>query len=123
MHFFAAEAAAGAGDDDRAELERFLFVVCLKGILSTGDGSAEHPYVICHQSDELDVLEALEKLSVRQTLVQQDNWTCDIIDCQDEKQVYFDVTAVTGMPVRRRQVATRRVARSRVREAVSRTPR
>src|SRR5687768_15970715 len=48
VHFFAAEAAAGAGDDDRAELERFLFVVCLKGILSTGDGSAEHPYVICH---------------------------------------------------------------------------
>ena len=123
VHFFAAEAATAAGDCERAELERFLFVVCLQGILATGDGSSERPYVVCHVTDELDILEALEKQAVRQTIAQLEDAVYDIVDCQDESQIHFDVTAVTGMPLRRRKAVTRRVARSRSRPAVSRTPR
>jgi hypothetical protein len=122
VHYFAAEAATARGDSERAELERFLFVVCLQGILATGDGSAQRPYVVCHLSDESDVLEALEKEPATQTLAQLDHAVCDVIDCHDDTQVWFDVTAITGMPVRQRTVRTRRVARSRARE-VSRTPR
>jgi hypothetical protein len=123
VHFYAAEAAAAAGDAERAELERFLFVVCLQGILATGDGSAERPYVICHQSDETDVLEALDKRSERRTLAQLEHAVYDVVDCEDESRIHFDVSVITGTPVRRRRVQTRRVAKSRVRPAVSRTPR
>lgn len=123
VHFYAAEAAAALGDVERAELERFLFVVCLQGILATGDGSAEHPYSICHQCDEADVLEALEKRSVRQTLAQLENAVYDVFDCEDDSRVHFDVTVVTGAPLRRRQLQPRRVAKSRARAAVSQIPR
>ncbi len=123
VHFFAAEAAVALSDLERAELERFLFVVCLQGILATGDGSEQRPYAICHASDENDVLEALEKQAERQTLVEVDGAACDVVECDDESQVWFDVTTVTGIPMRRRQAKTRRLARSRARPAVSRTPR
>lgn len=123
VHFYAAEAATALGDLERAELERFLFVVCLQGILATGDGSEDRPYTICHASDENDVLEALEKKAERQTLVQLEEDVCDVVDCDDESEIWFNVTTVTGVPMRRRQAKTRRLARSRVRPAVSRTPR
>jgi len=123
VHYYAAEAAAATGDEDRAELERFLFVVCLRGILATGDGSPERPYVICHQSDEADVLEAMEKQAARQTLAQLEHAVYEVVDCDDESRVHFDVTTIIGMPERRRRMQTRRVAKSRVRSAVSRTPR
>lgn len=123
VHYFAAEAAAATGDNDRAELERFLFVVCLQGILATGDGSESNPYLLCHASDENDVLEALEKRAERQTLAQTAGAVCEVVDCEDGSQLWFDVTTATGKPLRRRQARTRRVARSRVRRTVSRTPR
>ena len=122
VHYFAAEAATAVGDLERAELERFLFVVCLQGILATGDGTQQRPYAVCHLSDENDVLEALEKTPAGQTLAQLEDAVCDVIDCHDDSQVWFDVTAFCGMPERNRRLRTRRVSRSRPRE-VSRTPR
>lgn len=123
VHYFAAEAAAAMGDWDRAELERFMFVVCLKGLLATGDGSEERPYVVCHPSDEADVLDALEKRPACRTMAQLEHAVCNVVECEDETQLWFDVTTVTGIPVRRRQANPRRIARSRSREVVSRTPR
>jgi hypothetical protein len=123
VHFFAAEAATGRCDHERAELERFLFVVCLQGILATGDGTEEQPYSVCHSCDVNDVLEALEKQPYEKALVQTGSVVCDVVDCSDESQLWFDVTAATGQPLRRRELRTRRVARSRNRQAVSRTPR
>jgi hypothetical protein len=123
IHYFAAEASAALGDAERAELEQLLFVACLQGILATGDGSPHSPYIICHASDENDVLEALEKRPEQRSMVQLESAVCEVVDCQDESQVWFDVTAVTGVPLRRRQEKVRRMARSRSRQAVTRTPR
>lgn len=58
-HFYAALAAEKLYDEETAELERFVFQACLEGILATGDGTAESPYLITYLSDEYDVLTAL----------------------------------------------------------------
>jgi hypothetical protein len=123
VHLFAAEAADGLGDQERVELERFLFVVALQGILATGDGSKKRPYVVCHATDEHDVLEALDRSAERQTLVQGKAEVLDVIECTGGGEVWFDITVAAGMPMRRRQARKPRIARSKARPRVSRTPR
>jgi hypothetical protein len=123
VHVFVAEAAEATGDLERAELERFLFVVALQGILATGDGTRPRPYLICHATDEHDVLESLDRCAQRQTMVQGTAQMLDVIECTDGGEVWFDVTVATGMPMRRRQARKPRLARSTARAPVSRTPR
>src|SRR4051794_35949476 len=59
IHYLAAEAADALGQPDDLELERSLFVLTLQGLLATGDGTPANPYIVCHPTDEYDVLAAL----------------------------------------------------------------
>src|SRR4051812_10754890 len=56
VHFLAAEAAEALGDSAAVELERSLFVLTLQGLLTTGDGSRGNPFMVCHPTDEYDIL-------------------------------------------------------------------
>ncbi|MDX1945598.1 MAG: hypothetical protein SFU86_09320 [Pirellulaceae bacterium] len=118
VHFFAAEAAEALGDLETGEVERFLFVLCLKGLLATGDGSQSAPYVVCHATDEHDVLEALAHEPAGQTLLADATQMLDMITCTDGRQVWFDVSAIFPRPARRvkpranRRGIVRRVSRS-----------
>jgi hypothetical protein len=93
VHFLAAEAAEALGDVERGELERFLFVLCLKGLLATGNGTQSAPYVVCHAADEHDVLGALSLEVASQTLVESHGYCCDVLTCSDGRQIWFDASA------------------------------
>ena len=106
VHLLAAQLAEAIGDRDDLELERFLFSVCVRGILATGEGSESSPYLVCQAADEHDLLEALRLKPVAQAIMPRGAQTLDVVKCAGAKSVWFDVTAV--MPprkVRRRAIA------------------
>jgi hypothetical protein len=114
IHFLAAEAAEGLGDVKTGELERFLFVLCLKALLATGDGTEAAPYSVCHATDEHDLLEAGGFEPAAQCLVPRDGLLCDVITCADGRQVWFDVTALFIRPKPRRKQAARKRRRAAI---------
>ena len=52
------------------ELERSLFVLTLQGLLATGDGTRGNPYIVCHPTDEYDVVATLGHEPAGQSLVE-----------------------------------------------------
>lgn len=98
VHFLAAEAAEALGDADAGELERFLFVLCLRALLSTGDGSQAAPFSVCHATDEYDLLETGDHEPAAQALIEQDGRWCDVVTCADGRQVWFDVSVLFQRP-------------------------
>jgi hypothetical protein len=99
VHYLAAEAAEALGDLDTVELERFLFVVCLRGLLATGDGTRHAPYSVCHATDEHDLLETSGLAAARQQVVEHEGALCDVVTCTDGREVWFDVSAVLSRPL------------------------
>ena len=101
VHFLAAIAAEETGATEIAELERFTFQACLEGILATGDGTAEAPYLITYLSDEYDVLAALGLEPRAQVLVEQRGLLCDVARCLDGEEVWFELTDILHDPRQR----------------------
>ena len=81
------------GDADAAKLERDLFFACIEGILDTGDGSEDAPYVVARASDEHDVVGYLRKRFVKQSLVEKNGKYFDHLECADGTVLVFDITA------------------------------
>lgn len=98
VHALAAEAAEALGDAESGEIERFLFVLCLRGLLATGDGSPAQPYIVCHPTDEYDVLVALDLEAAGQSLVEFEGKRCDVLVCTSGREVWFDVSAALPPP-------------------------
>jgi hypothetical protein len=107
VHFLAAEAAEMLGDADTCELERFLFVLCLKGLLATGSGTSADPYFVAHACDEYDILESLGLEAAGQSLVEKGPRIYDLILCTDGREMWFDVTDLLHppKPIRKRSAA------------------
>ncbi len=117
IHYLAAEAADGLGDERTGELERFLFVLCLKGLLATGEGTQAAPYSVCHVTDEHDLLEAGGHEPAAQSLVAHEGRWCDVVTCADGREVWFDVTVLFQRLVRKSRSRTRSLAaRSKTRQ-------
>lgn len=108
FHYLSAEVAAGLGQHEEVELERWLFVLTLRGLLATGDGTPAHPYLVCHASDAYDILATLGLVPTGQSLVEHEGRVCDVIRCADGREVWFDVTAVVQRPAPPRQAPARR---------------
>jgi hypothetical protein len=114
IHFLAAEAAETLGDAATIELERSLFVITLQGLLATGDGTPCNPYVVCHATDEHDIVEVLGLEAAGQSLVQRAGRLHDVLVCTDGRQLSFDVTDILirqeprKRPARARDAAGRR---------------
>jgi hypothetical protein len=123
IHYLAAEASEALGDWQTGELERFLFVLCLKALLATGDGTPAAPYCVCHASDEHDLLDANGLEPAAQLLIDRDGRLCDVITCTNGRQFWFDVTAVfqRSQPRHKKLAAGKR--RALARRRVSRSPR
>ncbi len=77
----------------KAEEEEAIAAVCLEGILSTGDGSPESPFLVMRVSDEYDVLRHLGRRSVKQAFLQREGRSYDSIQCEDGAVLWFDVSA------------------------------
>ena len=108
VHYLAAEAAEALRDSSTVELERSLFVLTLQGLLATGDGTPDNPYIVCHTSDEYDVLVALGREPAGQTLQERDGLLFDVLTCDDGRELWFDVTAILRRPAARRAASRRR---------------
>jgi hypothetical protein len=122
VHFLAAEAAALLGDAANVELERSLFVLTLQGLLATGDGSRGNPFVVCHATDEYDVVETQGHQAAGQALVEYEGRLHDVITCSNGRELWFDVTELLARPQRLR-TARRRRSQSRSRRILSRVQR
>jgi hypothetical protein len=96
IHMLASIAAKAAGDADGAGMEGFLYLRCVEGILSTGDGSRGRPYLVTCTSDEYDVLTHLRKTITRQALVEDGLRRLDVISCDDGTELHFDITRPYG---------------------------
>jgi hypothetical protein len=117
VHFLAAEAALGLGQDSDVELERSLFVLTLQGLLATGDGTPANPYIVCHPTDEHDIVAALGKEAAGQSLVENEGRLCDRIVCSDGREVWFDVTELVTTVRHHKKVSRRRQIARRSRPA------
>ncbi len=123
VHFLAAEAADLLGDAANVELERSLFVLTLQGLLATGNGSRGNPYVVCHPTDEYDVVEVLGCEPAGQALVEHKGRLHDVLTCSDGRELWFDVTELLVRPQPRRRAARRNRGGSRTRRLLSRVQR
>lgn len=75
-------------------LERNLADSLLHGILSSGDGSEQHPYLVLYVGDEYEVLAHLGKKHRLQQLVMKEGCSFDLLTCDDDGLLWFDVTAM-----------------------------
>lgn len=98
VHFYAALAAEALGESEIAEIERFTCQSCLDGILATGDGTADAPYLITYLSDEYDVLMALGLEPRSQVVVDRQGMLCDVARCADGEQVWFELSGLVHDP-------------------------
>jgi hypothetical protein len=89
-HALLGSAAVALKDLDDAELEHFQAQTCLEGLLRTGDGTLESPYLVVRLSDEYDILQALGRQACGQQLVQREGESFDVITCDDASQIWFD---------------------------------
>ncbi len=80
------------GNEQAAEMEMMIGQACLEGILATGDGSAEQPYIVVRTSDEHDVIEYLDQELKRQSLTHRGDKHLDRIECMDGDEYWFDIT-------------------------------
>jgi len=92
IHKLLSFAYSKLGKNDAARSEYALASRLLEGILSTGDGSEERPYLVLHTTDEYDVLEHLGKESAGQSLVEKGDKRYDRQTCQDGFEIWFDIT-------------------------------
>ncbi|MCB9894979.1 MAG: DUF4919 domain-containing protein [Planctomycetes bacterium] len=80
------------GDEDSADMEAAMYVCCIEGIRSTGDGSEDKPWLVLRTLDEYDMLEQMGKKSAGQSLHSKDDRSLDRIQCEDGSAYWFDVT-------------------------------
>lgn len=94
LFFQGAVAATELGLEAVASDYRARFGACLRGVLSTGDGSRRRPYRVTYMTDERDVLDALGLRAYRQQLVESSNCALDVHDCADGTEICFDASAL-----------------------------
>ncbi len=100
-HLWAALAAEGLREEEKAKAEREAAQKCIQGMLATGDGSPEKPYLVTRVSDEYDLLRHLNKERNVQKLRHKDGKAFDVMQCADGSEVWFDITVVFGSMVKR----------------------
>ena len=86
VHFLAAEAAEMLGDAAAVELERSLFVLTLQGLLATGDGSPRQSLLVCHATDEYDLLEVAGPRARRPIAGRARGRLHDVLICSDGRR-------------------------------------
>ena len=89
FHLWSARIAAALNDVEGVELEQFQFDACLTGLLATGDGTLESPYLVTYTSDVRDVVAARQQRLVAQHLVKRPQGCFDLVTCDDNNELWF----------------------------------
>jgi len=92
-HIFFAKVHSKLGDDKLADKHNKIATACIKGILATGKGSEDQPYLVVRTSDEYDVLVFLKKRMKSQGLHRKGKRSFDVLHCQGGSVYWFDITA------------------------------
>lgn len=95
-HLIAAVAAENTGYEHVADVERHIAKVCTQGILSTGDGSAQSPYLVLRPSDESDVLNHLGEQPLQQSRKEVGGKHFDVIITTQDREIWFDISEAHG---------------------------
>lgn len=96
-----------SGDDHLSRVEHELASRFIAGILSTGNGTEENPYLVLHTQDEYDLLDHLDKKrSVQALIFKEPQVALDRLTCEDGTVLWFDVTVPYGRLVQRQNSAT-----------------
>jgi len=90
VHALAAIAELECGEMDDAELSRFMHHACLEGLLATGDGTPQSPYVVTYASDEQELLQLLGLESLGQSLVETGEGCFDVHCLACGGEVWFN---------------------------------
>jgi hypothetical protein len=100
-HLLLSMSLRAEGDDQNADLERFICFRCIEGIRATGDGTRDRPWLVLRTSDEYDVLSALGKQLSSQHLVHENERSFDKMACADGSELWFDITDMFAAMARR----------------------
>jgi len=80
------------GDEKAAQMEGMIGRACIEGLLATGDGTEQRPYIVLRTSDEHDVIEHFERELKQQSLTNSDDKHIDLVECTDGSKYWFDRT-------------------------------
>lgn len=102
VHDLAARAAELTAQSDDAEVERYLFSRCAAGILASGDGCPDSPYLAVQAADEAVILAILGREPLSQAVIEARDRILDVVICRDGGEVCFDVTHLLRLPLQKR---------------------
>jgi hypothetical protein len=92
LHLMLAYTHRRLGDERKADMESAIARACIEGILMTGRGTREEPWLVLRASDEYDVLMFIDRRMEEQELVHDGNRALDRLVCADGKESWFDIT-------------------------------
>ena len=92
FHMYLGVAFDKLGKTEEADTEKALFTLCIDGLLKTGDGSKDNPYIVTRVNDEYDLLFILEKEHKTQALINHNGVSMDALTLTDGSTLYFDIT-------------------------------
>lgn len=92
FHFLAGIAAHELGDGSQSERRREAMQSCLKGLLTTGEGTHKQPFRVTYLTDEYDLMRVLGGDVRNQQVVGVGERNLDVITRHDGSEVWFDVT-------------------------------
>ena len=92
LHLLAARVSRAMNEHETAEHESDVALALVEGILSTGDGSPEAPYLVMRTSDETDVMMRLGKDVRAKVLRRRNHRDYEVLVAEDGTQVWFDIT-------------------------------
>jgi len=100
LHESLALANKKLGDESRSALEAELFRACAQGIMLTGDGSREHPYLAVRVDDAYGVVFYLGKTWVQERDERAGNNAFRVLRAPDGTEQWFDITKAAQHPKR-----------------------
>ncbi|MGK7924152.1 MAG: DUF4919 domain-containing protein [Spirulina sp.] len=86
--------AKQSNDEQVAQTASVIAATCYQGILATGDGSKDSPYIVVRITDEYDILQYLDKQIEMQSLYSDKKQHFDKFECKDGTEIWFDITDV-----------------------------
>ena len=92
LHLMLAYTHRRLGDTQSADMESAVARACVEGILMTGRGTKQEPWLVTRTSDEYDVLMFIDRKMETQALVHDGDRVLDCLTGEDGKESWFDIT-------------------------------
>jgi hypothetical protein len=92
IHVTMSRALAALGDSLGAKRELEIGGALLGGLLQTGDGSVERPYLVLRTADQYDVLARCGLRGLAHQVACREGRAYDAVACGGGRDVWFDVT-------------------------------